>query len=817
MPLTRSLRQLLRRLSRAPLFVAVSILTLGLGVGANVAIFTVVNGVLLQPLPFPEADRLVGLWHTAPGLGFDEVNQCPALHFTYRDEGRAFEDVGVWNAQSATITGLEEPERVEALAVTEGTLELLRVPPALGRAFTAEEDSPAGARTVIVGHGYWQRQLGGDPDVLGRKLTIDGEPHDVIGVMPEGFRFLDFVPAIIVPLRFDRAEIDGVSNFSYRGVARLAPDADLESANADVGRMIPLAFERYPNDLQPSMMAEARFAPTVRPFMRDAVGDVGDVLWVLMGTVGMVLLIAAANVANLFLVRAEARHRELAVRSALGAGRGRILREFLSESAALSLAGAALGALLAHAAVRMLVAMEPEGLPRLAEIRTDAQVLFFTFGISVLVALVLAALPALHYMRTDLGEALKEGGRSASGGRQRVRGALVVGQVALALVLLAGSGLMLRSFVALSRVEPGFRDPDQVLIFRTSIARALVPDEEHVAPMEQQILRNLEALPGVASVGLTSSVTMDGWDSNDPVEVEGFPVPEGQLPPIRRFKWVGPGYFSTMGNPVIAGRTITWDDVLQRRPVVVISAALARVYWKDPSEALGRRVRTFKNDWREVVGVVGDVRDDGLARDPTPVAFWPLSQADWWEEPIHTARNVAYVVRSDRVGTPGLLDEVRRAVWAVNADLPISGVRTLRDLFDRSMARTSFAMAMLGIAAAMALALGAVGVYGVLSYTVSQRTREIGVRMALGARGRDVTHLVLRQGLLLTAIGVGFGLVASIALTRVMSSLLYGVTALDPSVLGGVVLALGGVGVLATVLPARRASEVEPLEALRCE
>jgi len=818
---SRPLPHVLRRLARAPLFTGVSILTLALGIGANAALFSLVNGVLLRPLPFENPERLVGVWHTAPGLGFDMVNQSPALDLVYRDSSEVFEAVGMWRNSARAVTGQDRPERVESLEVTQPTLPLLGVRAALGRVFTAEDDSPGSPRTVLLCHDYWQTRMGGAPDVLGRTLVLDGEPHEVIGVLPESFRFLNESPLLVTPMRIDPAEVRGVGNFSFQGLARLKPGVTLEQANADVARMLPIAIERYPGMISASQLKEARFGPNVGPLLRDAIGNVGDVLWVLLGTVALVLLIACANVANLFLVRADARHREMAIRTALGAGRLRLAREFLEESAVLGLAGALLGLALAEAGLRVLIAFGPQTVPRLHEVSIDATVLGFTFGLSLVAALFLGALPVLRHLRGESTDGLKEGGRGGTEGRvrQRVRGALVVGQVAMALVLLAASGLLLRSFQALSHVDPGFVRPEQVLTFRVAIPDALVPEAVDVPPMWERMIREIESRPGVESVAISSSITMDGSNSNDALEVEDFPTPEGQLPPIRRFKWVGPGYFATMGNPVLAGRDITWTDIYERRPVVVISEPLARAHWESPQAALGRRVRTGigEGTWREIVGVVGGDRDDGVAEDPVATAYWPLAIDHWWDQEVFVQRYMAFAVRSPRVGSSALMDEMRESVWAVNRDLPVASVRTLEEIHERSLARTSFAMTMLAIAAAMALLLGAVGVYGVISYSVAQRTREIGVRMALGAQRADVSRLVLRQGLVLTAIGVGVGVAAALALGHLMQALLYGVEARDPLTIAAVSLALAVIGVVATSLPAFRAASVDPIEALRWE
>ncbi len=820
----RQFRYVLRTLARSPMFAVISVVTLALAIGANAAVFGVVNGVLLEPLPFEDPDDLVGIWYTAPGLGFDLVNQSPALHFTFMDEMRAFESVGMWDNSSSTVTGLEEPEEVEVMRVTYTTLPILRIQTTVGRIFSAEDDSPDAPETVILGNGYWQTHMGSDPGVLGDTLIVDGRPRQIIGVMPADLQFLDFDPALYLPFQFDRAEVF-FGNFSYQAVGRLKPAVTIEQANDDIMRMVPMALEKFPQGLTREMLEQAQFGARVRPLKEDVVGDVGTMLWVLLGTVGMVLLIACANVANLYLVRAEDRQVEVAVRTAMGASRAALARDFLLESLTLGIVGGLCGLGLAFAGLRLLQYLGPQGLPRLDEIGLDAKVLLFTMGLSLLAGLLFGLVPVLKYGK-DLTGALKEGGRGGSAGKQRhrARNVLVVAQMALALVLLVGSGLMIRSFVALRSVHPGFGQPEEVLTVRISIPSAEIEDPERVALAIEQIQQNLEQIPGVLSVGGASSITMDGWNSNDAIDVEGFPVPDGQIPPIRRFKWVGPGYFETMQNPVVAGRALTWADIHTRADVLMVTQNLALEYWDSPAEALGKRVKlpfleglTEEQPWREIIGVVGDIRDDGVDQEATKTVFWPIAQGQFWDEEIRVQRTIKFAIRTARLGEPTFLDSVREAVWSVSSNLPLANVLTLQEIFDRSMARTSFALVMLGIAAGAALLLGAVGIYGVTSYVVSQRRREIGVRIALGAQQRDVSRMVLRHALLLAAIGVVVGLGAAVGLTRLMSALLFGVGAMDPLTYAVVAVGIAALTMLASYLPARRAARVDPIEALRAK
>jgi predicted permease len=777
--------------------------------------------VLLKPLPFHEPERLVAVWHTAPGVNIPLLNMGPTNYFVYRDDSRTFEDIGMWKGTSVTVTGTGEPERVISMLVTDGTLPILRINPVIGRQFTKEDDAPGAPERVILAHAYWQRKFGGDANVLGKTLTVDGTPREVIGVLPEGFRFLDRNPQMFLPFQFDRAKVQA-GNFSYQAIARLKPGTTLAQANTDVGRMIPLILDRFPlpKGFSRQMWEDAKMAPRVRPLSEDVIGDVGQTLWVLLGTVGLVLLIACANVANLFLVRAEGRQQELAIHAALGASWRRITWELLSESLALAAAGGAAGLLLAYAAIRALVSIAPEGLPRLNEIGLDPSVIAFTVGISVMAGLLFGVIPVLKFATPHLAGALKEGGRASSAGRERhrARNTLVVVEIALAVVLLVASGLMIRTFQSMRKVEPGFTRPEEVLTLRVAIPDSLIKDELETAHAYENIAHRLEAIPGVTSVGLSSSITMDGNDSNDPVSVEDFPTPEGRIPTIRRYKWVGENYFKTMGNPVLAGRSIEWRDIYSAAPVVVVSNALAREYWKEPAMAVGRRIRnTPSAPWRTIVGVVGDERDDGVTKPAPGIVYWPMVVDKIWTEERMVYRTMAFAIRSQRADSTTLLKEVQQAVWSVNASVPVASVQTLDDIRAESMAQTSFALVMLSIAAGVALLLGVVGIYGVISYIATQRTREIGIRIALGAAQRDVSGLFLRHGLVLSGIGIVLGVAAAAALTRLMATMLFGVSALDWVTYVAVAGGLGLTAMVASYVPAVRAARVDPAIALRYE
>jgi predicted permease len=541
-----------------------------------------------------------------------------------------------------------------------------------------------------------------------------------------------------------------------------------------------------------------------------------------MGSIAMVLLIACANVANLLLVRVEGRRQELAIRAALGAGWGRIATELLFESVILGLLGSVLGLALAYGALRVLVAMAPTGLPRIHELGIDVPVLLFTLAIALFSSLLFGAIPVFKYAGAHLNTGLREGGRALSQSRQqhRARNVLVVVQVALALVLLIGSGLMIRTFRALMHTPPGFVGPDEVQTFRFYIPETEIPDSqaERVIRAEQEIQNKLAAIPGVSSVSFSSAIPMDGYNSNDPVFAEDRTYAEGELPPIRRFKFVSPGFLATIGAPLVAGRDITWEDTYQRIPVALISENLAKEYWHDARNALGKRIRVGNNDdWREIVGVAANIYDNGVDSPAPTSVYWPVIMSHFEGQKESLRRGTAFVIRSPRAGSEAFLNELRQTVWSVDSNVPLANAHTLGYFYTRSMARTSFTLVMLGVAGGMALLLGIVGIYGVIAYSVSQRTREIGIRMALGAQRQTLTSMFVRQGLLLTGIGVVCGLLAAFASMRLMSSLLFKVSAVDPITYGAMTLGVVAVAYLACYLPSRRAATVDPVEALRAE
>jgi predicted permease len=623
---------------------------------------------------------------------------------------------------------------------------------------------------------------------------------------------------MILPVRFDRNTVE--QNFAYQGIARLKSGITMTQAAADVARILPMALTAA--GLTPTMIETTQTEPVVRPLKQDVVGDVGTVLWVLMGTIGMVLLIACANVANLMLVRAEGRQQELAIRAALGAGWGRIARELLVESVTLGVLGGLLGLALAYGGLRILVAMGPANLPRLTEISIDLQVLAFALAVSLLSGLLFALIPVAKCAGPRIAMSLRGGGRTVSQSRERHRSqnTLVVVQVALALVLLVGSGLMIRSFQALRSVQPGFAQPDRIQTMHIRIPEAQVQEPDRVTRMQNDILEKIAAVPGVASAAFATALPMEEFQGNGTVFTEGAHY-AGQIPPMKRFKFVSPGLLSVLGTPLIAGRDFTWTDIYGKRNVTMVSENFARETWGQPAAALGKRIGDGlygPGAWYEIIGVVGNVYDDGVHQMAPATVYWPsrlLTRIMGRDNYI--PRSVTLAIRSDRAGTESFLKQVRDAVWSVNANLPLSEVRTLGEIYDQSMARTSFTLVMLGIAGAMALLLGIIGIYGVLSYAVSQRRREIGIRLALGAQQGELKRMFVRHGLVLAGIGVAIGLAAAAGLTRLMSSLLFGIKPLDPLTYAAGALLLGLAATLASYLPARRASAVDPVEALKAE
>ncbi len=818
------LTQALRRLGRAPMFTAITLITLAIGIGANTVIFSVVEGVLLKPLSYPHPEQLVGVWHSAPSIGFDNLNMSPSVYFIDREQNTTLQDIGVYDGDSLNVTGDGRPEHVRGLDVTDGTLPILGVKPRLGRLFTRYDDSPGAPQTVLISYEYWQSRYGGSSSVIGRSIVADGKAREIIGVLPRDFHFLDWPDAaLIVPMQWDRSKLK-LGNFSYEALARLKPGVTMAQAKTDLTRLLPLVLRSFPapDGFSVSLFEKVHMGINIHPLKQDVIGNVGSVLWVLMGSIVMVLLVACANVANLLLARVEGRRQELAIRTALGAGRGRITAGLLSESLILGLAGSAIGLGIAYGVLRILVAMAPTGLPRLHEIGIDLPVLLFTLVLALFVSLVIGFIPVIKYTGATLHTGLREGGRGLSQSRERhrARKALVVVQVALALVLLICSGLMIRTFRAMMQVSPGFSGPNQLQSFRLYVSETRVPETQRadVVRLDEEIADKLRAVPGVSSVAFASSIPMDGRSSNDVVFARDRVYKEGELPTVRRFRLISPGFFSTLGTPLVAGRDITWTEIYQKRPMALVSENLAKEFWGTASNALGKQIRVGNtDDWRQIIGVAADTHDDGVSKPAPKLVYWPVLQDHFEGQPETVQRNVTFIVGSPRAGSAEFMRELQQAVWSVDSELPLADPTTLGELYTKSMARTSFTLVMLCVAGSMALLLGIVGIYGVISYTVSQRTREIGVRMALGAQRKALTAMFVRQGMWLAAIGIACGVAVSFTVMRLMSSLLFNVGAMDPGTYAVATVSVFAIAYLACYLPARRAAIVDPVNALRGE
>jgi predicted permease len=826
--LFEDLRFGLRMLGKTPGFTVVATLTLALGIGANTAVFGVVNSVLLKPLNYPNAEELVALHQVAPGAaGLADFETglllSPSMYFTYAEQNHAFQSLGVWVAGTANVTGLAEPEQVRTVEISDGVLQALGVPPEMGRWLSPADQIPGGPERVILSYGYWQRRFGGDRSAVGRNLTADSRPREIVGVMPEGFRLADAEFDVVMPLAFERGKLI-LAGFGYQGIARLKPSVTLAEADADLARMLPIWMDSWSNGphTDPYVYKTWKITPEIRPLKREVLGNTSDVLWCVTGTIGLVMLVACLNVANLLLVKGEGRQRELAVRAALGAGSGRIVRGLLIESLMLGLLGGTLGVAFANGGVRLLLAVGPANFPRLSEISLDTRAVGFGALLSLLSGLLFGLIPALKYSGSRASLALGSAVRSMSMSRERHRAlnALAVGQLAMALVLLVCAGLMIRTFQALRRVEPGFSGGEHLQVLRISIPDSLVKEPERVTRIQNEIVDNLAAIPGVNSAGFISKMPMEGFDAPwNAIYARDKVYSDDAIPPLRLFKQVSPDFFRTAGTRIVAGRGLTWTEVYGLRPVVMVSENLAREMWGTPSAAIGKQLTEFPSmPWHEVIGVIEDVHENGVQEKAPETVYWPSLMGDLYGPGnLGAVRTVTFVIRSERAGSAGFLIDVRQAVWSVNATLPLASVRTMQEVYDKSVMRTSFTLVMLGIAGGMALVLGILGIYGVISYTVSQRRREFGIRLALGAHPRNVLKMVLKQGAKTALVGVVIGLGGAFALTRLMTSLLFGVAASDPVTFVAVAVLLILVALLACYLPARRAMKVDPMAALRYE
>ena len=810
-----------RRLRKSPGFAATVLLTLAIGIGANTAVFTVVDSILLKPLPYPQPEQLVAVWLNAPGAAglanFEKgLPLSPSMYFSFSENNRTFQSLGIWIPNKANVTGLAKPEEVHLALVTDGVLETLGVAPITGRGLTAADQVPNGPKSVVLSYGYWERRFGGDRSVIGRTIVIDSQARTIVGVMPRGFRVVDQDFDILVPLAFERNK-QPLAGFGFQGIGRLRPGVTIAEANADIARLIPIWMNSFSNGpgTDSHGYVKWRITPDLHLLKQEVIGNVGSVLWVVMGTIGLVLLIACINVANLLLVRAEARQLELSIRAALGADRSRIARELLFESVLLGLVGGIFAIAVATAALRLLVSIGPANLPRLNEISLDTGSVLFTLIVSILSGLFFGSIPAWKYSRSRATASLGSL-RTVSQSREqsRSRDLLVVAQVAMALVLLISAVLMIRTFQRLRMVDPGFKDASTLQTLHIAIPESSIADQPMVVRVDNNIADKLASIPGVTSVGFAALAPMEngahGWSL---IYAEGKTY-AGDAP-IRFYNYISPGYLQALGTRLIAGRDFTWKEIYDLEPEVIVSENLAREEWGSAGAAIGKRIQQGPGLLRyRVIGVAQDLRQNGVDQRAPAMVYWPVVTVGPW---LYPPRSVTFAVRSKRAGTEAFLNEVQQAVWQINADLPVASPLTMEEIYSKSLARTSFTLVMLGIAATMALALGIVGIYGVISYTVSQRTREIGIRLALGAQKGQLRWMFVRSALAVTGIGIVIGLGAAAAVARLMTALLFGVSPLDPLSFAAVPLILAAAAALASFLPTCRIAAVNPVDALRVE
>jgi putative ABC transport system permease protein len=795
-----------RQLLGKPGFSLIAILSLGLGIGANTAIFSLVDAALIRPLPFREPDRLVMVWEDATRIGFPRNTPAPANYADWKAQNQVFEEMAALNWRSYNLTDEGEPEKVEAQGVTANFFPLLGVEPQLGRGFTPDEDRPDGNKVALVSHGLWQRRFGGDPALVGKEILLDGQKRTVIGVMPPGFQFLAKETGLWVPMALSDQELTNRGSHYLTVLARLKPGVTLAQARADIAHITQRIVRDHPKQ-------GFGLGSVVISLREQLAGEVRPALIVLLVAVGFVLLIACANIANLLLSRGAARYREIAVRSALGAGRGRIVRQLLTESGLLAVAGGVAGTLFAWLSFSFLRQIIPGGMSLHAGVRIDAKVFGFTLLLSLLTGIIFGLAPALQAAKIDLNEALKQsGGRSGTAaGHRRLRGALVVIEVALALVLLVGAGLLIKTFLRLRALDIGL-NPENVLTLRTALPRGKYGELPKRTEFYQQALERVRALPGVVSAGYTTAAPLTWKGGTNGFSVEGREQGPGQDANSRQ---ISVGYMETIGMRLREGRFFDDHDRAQAQPVAIINETMARQFWSGES-ALSRRFKLgpvdSKSPWFTIVGVVSDVKQMGLEAPPKAEMYFPYQQMPTmlWNMP----RDLLVRTTGDPLN---LAASVRQVVWSVDRHQPVSNVRTMDEILAEEVTQRRIGMTLLGTFAALALLLASLGIYGVLSYGVTQRTQEIGIRMALGANRKDVLRLVMADGMRLAAAGVALGLGVSFALTRLMTGLLFGVSASDPFTLVGVTLLLSAVALLACYVPARRAAQVDPMIALRCD
>ena len=802
----QDLRYAFRMQLKNPAFTIVAVIALALGIGANTAIFSVVNSVLLRPLPYKDPERLVMVWEDASKFGYPRDTPAAANYVDWRNQNTVFEGMAAIADESFNLTGTGDPERLEGRLVSANLFPLLGVDPQLGRTFTATEDQPGSNHVVLLSHALWQRRFGGDNSIVGKSINLNGETYTVIGVMPARFEFPSIDDQVWAPIAFTAEDSVNRNRHYLQVLARLKPGTTLEQAQTEMRTIGARLQQQYPD-------SNTDLGVAVTSLHEHLVGDIKPALLILLGAVGLVLLIACANVANLLLARAAVRQKEIAVRVALGARRQRLIRQFLTESILLSTVGGVVGLAVAFGGLMLLRTFIPENISQAGQISIDLKVLGFTFLVSVVTGLIFGLAPALQAARFNQTETLKEGGRDSATGSsgKRIRGLLVMSEVAVSLVLLIGAGLLINSFLRLRSVDPGFR-ADNLLTMKIVLPQPKYEEFERRSAFYTELVQRVQSLAGVKSAAVTTNLPLYRQGNSIGVSIEGQPPPPPGLENIVVTRIISPGYFETMSIPLLSGRQFTDQDVRTGQRVVVISDGMARRYWpgEDP---VGKRIGTGRirrpEDWFQVIGVVKDVRQFELTADPRPQMYLTYRQAGFFP-----AEDL--VVKTE-VDPATLAATVRQTVWEIDKDQPVSNIRTMEEILLQSIARQRFSMLLLAIFAGVALILAAVGIYGVMSYSVAQRTHEIGIRMALGAQTGTVLKLAVGYGLKLVVAGVVIGLIAAFALTRVMSTLLFGVTATDPATFTLISLLLIAVATIASYIPARRATKVNPIIALRYE
>jgi putative ABC transport system permease protein len=804
--LLHDLRYAARLQRKNPGFTVVAVIALALGIGANTALFSVVNTVLLRPLPYKDPERLVMVWEDASRQGYPRDTPAAANFVDWRDQNQVFEGMAAMYDTSFNLTGTGDPERLEGRSVSASLFPLLGVEPQIGRVFTAAEDQPGAQRVVLLSYALWQQRFGGDPGIVGRSLTLNGEGYVVVGVMPARFQFPSSDDQAWVPIAFTQEEAANRGRHYLQVVARLKPGVSLGQAQSEMNTIGSRLQQQYPQ-------FNTDVGVAVQPLHEHLVGDIKPALLILLGAVGLVLLIACANVANLLLARAAARQKEIAVRVALGARRWRLIRQFLTESLLLSTLGGLVGLVIAYGGLIVLKAFIPENISQAREISMDLKVLGFTFLVSVTTGLIFGLAPAIQAARFNQIETLKEGGRDAAtgGSGKRLRSVLVTAEVAISLVLLIGAGLLINSFLRLRNVDPGFR-ADNLLTMKIVLPESKYEEMERRSAFYTDLIQRVQSLAGVRSAAVTTNLPLYRHGNSIGIGIEGQPAPPPGQERIIVTRIVSPGYFNTMGIPLVRGRQLSEQDTDTTPNVVVISETMARRYWPG-EEAIGKRIAVGRirkpEDWIQVIGVVKDVRQFELTAESKPQMYLTYRQAGFFD-----AQDL--VVKTD-VDPASLAATVRKAVWEIDKDQPVSNIRTMEEILADSIARQRFSMLLLAIFAAVALVLAGVGIYGVMSYSVAQRTHEIGIRMALGAQTGAMLKLAVGYGMKLVLAGLVIGLIAAFALTRVMATLLFGVTATDPATFTLISLLLIAVAALASYVPARRATKVNPIIALRYE